>query len=89
MRFKTSFDLRNICGETVLIATGTEHVDFGHLINLNETAADIYTHFADRDFEVSDVIDYLQAHYEGATREQMATDVDKLIESFRQSGVLQ
>ena len=43
----------------------------------------------DRDFEVSDVIDYLQAHYEGATREQMVTDVGKLIESFRQSGVLQ
>ena len=55
MRFKTSFDLRTICGETVLIATGAEHVDFGHLINLNETAA----------------------------------DVDQLIDSFRQSGVLQ
>ena len=89
MRFKTSFDLRTICGETVLIATGAEHVDFGHLINLNETAADVYTAFSNRDFEASDVVDYLQAHYEGATREQMAADVVQLIDSFRQSGVLQ
>ena len=89
MRFKTSFDLRTICGETVLIATGAEHVDFGQLINLNETAADVYTAFSNRDFEASDVVDYLQAHYEGATREQMTADVDQLIDSFRQSGVLQ
>lgn len=89
MRFKNSFELRNVCGENVLIATGAEHVDFGQLITLNETAVDIYKHFSDRDFEAADLLDYLAENYEGATRDQMSKDVDELVESFRQSGLLQ
>lgn len=89
MRFKSSFELRNICGEKVLIATGAEHVDFGHLINLNETAADIYEHFVNRDFEANDILDFLKDNYIGASSEQIDDDVKQLIEAFRQGGVLQ
>lgn len=88
MTFKPSFELRDICGEKVLIATGAEHIDFNRLIHLNETACDIYTHFADKAFTLSEVVDFVEQHYEGASRQQIEADVEHLFESFRESGVL-
>ncbi len=39
MRIKDGFEIRNICGEKVIIAYGLDNLDFNKLINLNESAA--------------------------------------------------
>ena len=39
MKIKKGFELRNVCGEHVVIATGIENVDFSKMITLNESAA--------------------------------------------------
>lgn len=40
MKFNPSFQLRTVCGEHVLLATGAELVDFNRLVTLNDTAFD-------------------------------------------------
>ncbi len=39
MRIKDGFELREVCGEKVIVGEGLGAVDFGKLLVLNETAA--------------------------------------------------
>ncbi|MDO5075638.1 MAG: PqqD family protein [Bacteroidales bacterium] len=89
MQFKSSFELRDVCGEHVLIATGVENINFNSLINLNETAAAIYQAFVHREFELSDVFDFVEQNYEGASRAQIESDVTALFDNFRTSGIIE
>lgn len=89
MKFKSSFELRDVCGEKVLIATGIENINFSSLVNLNETAADIYKNFVEKEFELNDVFDFVENNYEGVTREQIVKDITSLFENFRESGVIE
>ena len=42
MNIKKGFELRDVCGEKVIIASGLENLDFTKLISVNETGADIW-----------------------------------------------
>ena len=88
MKFKRSFQLRDVCGEHVLLATSAELVDFNRLVTLNDTAFDIYQEFADKEFQLSEVEAFLMQHYEGATAEVVAADVARLFQEFQQEGLL-
>lgn len=38
MRIKDGFELREICGEHVILSHGMDNIDFSKIISLNETA---------------------------------------------------
>ena len=38
MKIKPGFELREMCGEHIIIATGKENIDFSKVISLNESA---------------------------------------------------
>lgn len=38
MRIKEGFELREICGEHVILSHGMDNIDFSKIISLNETA---------------------------------------------------
>lgn len=88
MHFKSSFELRGICGEKVLIANGVENIDFGALVHLNSTAADIFTHFAATEFTIADAIAYITSEYDidAATAER---DINKLVNSLTEVGIIE
>lgn len=88
MHFKSSFTLRDVCGEKVLIGKGLENIDFGALINLNATAADIYTTFADKDFNLDEVVDYITREYE-VDAETARRDCETLLTQLQQAGVIE
>lgn len=87
MRFKDSFEFRDVCGEKVLIAKGLENIDFGALINLNATAADIYTTFLGKDFTSDDVVDYITKEYD-VDAETATRDVNTLLRQLTEAGVI-
>lgn len=39
MKLKKGFELRTICGENVIVASGLENINFSKIISVNETAA--------------------------------------------------
>lgn len=88
MHFKSSFELRDICGEKVLIANGVENIDFGALVHLNSTAADIFTHFAGQEFSLDDAIRYVVNEYD-IDSETAETDIKKLIKSLTEVGIIE
>lgn len=88
MHFKSSFELRDICGEKVLIANGVENIDFGALVHLNSTASDIYAHFVGQEFTIDEVVAYVTSEYEvdEATAKQ---DAEALMAQLSKNGIIE
>ena len=56
--------MRDVCGESVIVATGRKNIDFSKVISLNESAALVWREVEDRDFEVEDMAKTLLDTYE-------------------------
>ena len=39
MKAKKGFNLREICGEQIIVAEGKENIDFSNIISMNESSA--------------------------------------------------
>ena len=39
MKAKKGFNLRNVCGEQIIVAEGKENIDFSNIISMNESSA--------------------------------------------------
>lgn len=88
MKILPNFTIRDICGEKVLVPCGIEHIDFGNLVHLNTTAADIYQHFQNIDFEVEDIVNYLVQEYD-VTESQARPDTEQLLEALVEAQIVQ
>lgn len=88
MRIKSGFELRDICGEHIIVAYGVENVDFTKLITLNESAAFLWRQVADKDFQEEDLVQALCGEYE-VGKEQAQADVKELLTSWKQVGIVE
>lgn len=39
MKAKKGFNLRDVCGEQIIVAEGKENIDFSNIISMNESSA--------------------------------------------------
>lgn len=69
MKIKQGFELRDICGEKVILATGIENVDFNQMISLNETAAYLWQNIGENEFDAQRLADLLCDAYEVSQRQ--------------------
>lgn len=88
MKIKTGFEMRNVCGEKVVIATGLENLDFSKMISLNETAAYLWEAAEGKDFCEAQLVEALCQEYE-VSPEQAANDVAALIENWKELGLVE
>lgn len=64
MKKKKGFNLRNICGEHVIVAEGKENIDFSKIISMNESAAYLWEAVKDTDFDVETLANLLTKEYD-------------------------
>ena len=87
MKLKKGFELRDVCGEKVIIAQGLENLDFSKLINLNESAAYLWENLQDKDFTVEDMAALLCKEYE-VDLQQATTDCKTLVANWKAQGLI-
>ncbi|MCM1107655.1 MAG: PqqD family protein [Clostridium sp.] len=87
MKIKQGFELRDVCGEQVVMAHGRENIDFSKIISLNETAAYLWNKAIDREFTAQDMVDALIETYE-VDRATAVADVDKLLAQWVKNGLV-
>lgn len=80
-------ELRDVCGEKVVIAEGLENLDFSKMINLNESAAYLWQAVSGHDFSESELVDLLCAAYD-VDRETATADVRSLVASWKDEGLI-
>lgn len=88
MKLKKGFELRDICGEKVIIATGIENVDFNQMIALNETAAELWKAVEGIDFDANTLAQLLCSDYEVSEKQALA-DSQALINDWKQQGIVE
>ena len=88
MRIKEGFELRNVCGEHVVVATGMQNIDFSKIINFNESAAVLWNGLQDKDFTIDDIVEVLLSEYEvdEATARQ---DAEAIAKSWMEIGIIE
>lgn len=86
MKIKKGFELREICGEYIVVAHGDKNIDFSKVINLNESAAVMWKEVADKDFTAEDLASILLNTYD--VEEEIAqTDALRIMKEWIETGL--
>lgn len=88
MKIKKGFELRDICGEKVIIASGIENIDFNKMISLNESAAYLWQQVSDKTFDADLLAQLLEAAYD-VDHATATTDAQAIIHSWLEQGVVE
>lgn len=88
MRIKEGFELRDVCGESVIVATGRKNIDFSKVISLNESAALVWRGVEGTDFEVEDMARVLLDNYE-VEAETANADAQTLAAQWKEIGLVE
>ncbi len=88
MRIKEGFELREICGERVILSHGVKNIDFSKIISLNETAAFLWNEALKGDFTEEMLVKALLENYE-VDEETATKDVSDVIAQWETIGLLE
>ena len=81
MRINKGFELREMCGEHIIIGTGIENIDFCKVISLNESAAWLWRKVEGKEFTPETLAALLMEKY--AVDEDVAlADAAALVERW-------
>ena len=64
MKIKNGFELREMCGEHIIIGTGVENIDFSKVISLNESAASLWREVEGKEFTPATLAALLMEQYD-------------------------
>ena len=65
MKTKIGFNLRNICGENIIVAEGKENIDFSSIVSMNDSSAYLWNKVSEMEsFTTEDMANLLTEEYE-------------------------
>ena len=86
MRIKDGFELRVICGETIVMGYGKENIDFSKIISLNESAAYLWRAVEGKDFDAPMLAQLLTEEYD-VDEATALRDAEKVMSKWREAGL--
>lgn len=87
LKIKEGFVLRRVMGNNVIIAVGAASRDFHGMVQLNESAADIWN-FISEGKSRDEIVDAMMQKYE-ADRDVIEADVCRSIDMFVSNGLVE
>ncbi len=87
MRIKEGLFLHKIGDECIIMQDGTSNVDFSNILNLNPTAAYLWTEIGNQEFDAGSITQMLTEHYD-VTEEQASLDAAGFINKLKEAGVV-
>ena len=87
MKIKEGFEIRNVCGENIIIAHGKENIDFTKVITLNESAVLLWNKAVGKDFTEEDLVNVLLDEYDVEVP-RAAEDVKNLVTLWVETGLV-
>ena len=86
MKIKKGFELREVCGEHIIVAYGRENIDFNKVISLNESATFLWKSIVGKEFDATTLADLLQQEYE-VDAQTAQKDATALLEEWTKVGL--
>lgn len=88
MRIRKGLEVKDICGEHIVMAEGIENVDFSKIVSLNESAYLLWTNLLDKDFTEADMVGILLENYE-VDKHVAEADVKELVDKWMKEGIVE
>ncbi len=88
MKIKKGFELRDICGEKVIIATGIQNVDNNQITVLNKSHTYLWQSITDKDFDANTLATLLCENYEVSEQEAL-NDAHSIIKEWLEQGIIE
>lgn len=86
MKIKEGLFLHKIADECIIMQDGTANIDFSNILNLNPTAAWLWTEIGNQEFDADKIVQMLTNHYE-VTEEQARRDAEDFVKKLVEAGV--
>lgn len=87
MRIKKDFNLREVCGEYIIVAEGKENIDFCNIISMNESSAYLWKEIQDKDFDAEYLAELLTNQYD-VDKETALNDTKNLVKQWIDAGIV-
>lgn len=88
MKTKKGFNLRQVCGENVIVAEGAENIDFSSIISMNESSAYLWNNIQGKEFDKNNLVELLTQEYD-VDADTAAKDVDALVAQWMKAGIIE
>lgn len=88
MKAKPGFNLREVCGENIIVAEGEENIDFSNIISMNESSAYLWRNIQGKEFTHNDLVELLLQEYDVDEATALA-DVKNLTDLWAQAGIIE
>jgi hypothetical protein len=87
MKAKSGFNLREVCGEQIIVADGEENIDFSNIISMNESAAYLWRNLQDKEFTLDDMVRLLLEAYD-VDEEVARKDAELLAAQWKKAEII-
>lgn len=87
MKAKKGFNLREVCGEQIIVAEGEENIDFSNIISMNESAAYLWKNLQDKEFTLDDMVRLLLEEYD-VDQEVARKDAELLAAQWKEAEII-
>ena len=89
MKVKNGFNLREVCGENIIVAEGDENIDFSNIISMNESSAYLWQEVQKlNNFTIDTLTQLLCEQYE-IDEETAKKDVTTLATQWAAAGIIE
>ncbi len=89
MKAKKGFNLREVCGEQIIVAEGKENIDFSNIIRMNESSAYLWKKVQQMEsFTADDLAQLLTEQYE-VEYEVALKDATTLASHWVEAGIVE
>ncbi|SFG12132.1 PqqD family protein [Prevotella sp. KH2C16] len=88
MKAKPGFNLREVCGENIIVAEGKENIDFSNIISMNESSAYLWKMIQGKDFTPEALQQLLLEEYE-VEEETALADAKAVVQQWIKAGIVE
>lgn len=89
MKVKNGFNLREVCGENIIVAEGDENIDFSNIISMNESSAYLWQEVQKLDNFTIDTLTQLLCEQYDIDEETAKKDVTTLATQWAAAGIIE
>ena len=94
MKAKKGFNLREVCGEQIIVAECKENLDFTNIISMNESSAFLWNSVQGKEFTIEDLADLLVDNYmidenTPLDRERAKKDAQAMLDKWVEANIVE
>ena len=88
MKIKPGFEIRTVCGQSLILAVGEENVDFSKMIYINETSLFIWNKLNEGVDTVDALVDAVTGEYE-VDADTARKDIEEFAGQLKEHGIVE